>query len=491
MSALRSLGWIQLEVLLVLALVGLAAQCLHVFAVGCLRAPGRRWLALAAEALVAASIASLAMVFNGLLHGWEPMSAGLGNPDVSAVSLLWVNAPALGCCVARAVAERRWGLLADVVPLTLTLPPVLTALGGATAPVLVGCAAYLAFRTTYALGSDARRRRTVVSPIGAVDAIKRLPEAVLCGDADGRAVLVNDAMRGLAAEQGLSADLGDARGLRSALLSARRTGEPGHALLRTGDGRVWDLREDEVRLGPDACWRLLGVDVTEEKALHDSLKAAAESLARENERLGRGLAETQRLAEQEALLQVRCRVHDVIGQRLSILHRCLEDAASEEDLGPALALIASIQEDLTSSVSDPLTQFEATVDAFRLAGVDVRVTGALPGEPSVARAMADIAREALTNAVGHAHAREVSVSFVQTPSVAAMTVSNATNPHRPPVALPVEEGTGILSMRRGAALAGGRVEVSAQVGFEVRAVFPWATVEGSDGAARSSQKEQP
>ncbi len=94
---------------------------------------------------------------------------------------------------------------------------------------------------------------------------------------------------------------------------------------------------------------------------------------------------------------MRARVHDVIGQRLSILHRYLEEGRlDDESLEQIDPLLRSIAADLRSGgASEPAEQLGDIVHAFGLVSVQIDVEGALPEDARVAVAFLQIIRGGL------------------------------------------------------------------------------------------------
>ena len=80
---------------------------------------------------------------------------------------------------------------------------------------------------------------------------------------------------------------------------------------------------------------------------------------------------------------MKARVHDTIGQRLSILHRYLEDGSSNpEALDQVTELLRSMMEDLARADDEQSpTELASIVHAFELVGVRIEQIGSLPKAP--------------------------------------------------------------------------------------------------------------
>ncbi len=174
---------------------------------------------------------------------------------------------------------------------------------------------------------------------------------------------------------------------------------------------------------------------------------------------------------------MRARVHDVIGQRLSILHRYLEEGRlDDESLEQIDPLLRSIAADLRSGGdAEPAEQLGDIVHAFGLVSVQIDVEGELPSDARIAAAFLQIIREASTNATKHAQAHQVHVRLRQETSedgaVARMAVSN----DGAPAPVSYREGTGIPGMRHVAQNLGGSLEVHTAPPFTLTVSIPLAS----------------
>ena len=253
--------------------------------------------------------------------------------------------------------------------------------------------------------------------------------------------------------------------------------------MRTDAGAVWQLTFDEVKLGRQRCQRVMAADVTELVELNDELDAANAELASMEGALRESLAMVDATAELTALAHMRARVHDVIGQRLSILHRALEDSAlSREHLVELREIVDSIMDDLVLREHvDPAADLSSVVDAFGLIGVEIALDGCLPPREDVADAFVRVVREAATNAVRHAHATRVHVELDYAACVGAAgageaclqgcwTLSVVDN------GAPLKEGfvlgAGIPGMSKAIEEVGGALTVEREPQFTVRARVP-------------------
>ena len=154
-----------------------------------------------------------------------------------------------------------------------------------------------------------------------------------------------------------------------------------------------------------------------------------------------------------------------LDRMLRVLHP-IEPGTSEEPLAPTLADLEALADRVRATGREVGVRSDR-VDDLRLA-------------PGGARALYRIVQEALTNAVRHTTAGQISVDIVQLANGIVVEVGNALEPgheenslHRP------VPGRGLINMRERARLEGGEFEAGPVEGrFRVRATIPAVPTSG-------------
>ena len=401
---------------------------------------------------------------------------------------LWLNAAIFAYGVVLMVRYRRPVMLVELLLVVAVTPPVVFAMGSTWTVVLIAEGAFFLFRSIAALLMDVRNRQEDITAFSTIETINVIPVGILYLDPRGRPLLMNRCMRKNLVELHMPTDLHDMsdtwNGLRrlSAQMPESSKNRVRIDLDRFGEARaVVEVSPSEIRLFVcDAVMvsgrpleRIIGLDVTEYAHAHDRLAHANRLLELAGQELQAQIEEVKKVADNAVYLRMRARVHDVIGQRLSILHRYLEegrlDDESLEQIGP---LLRSISDDLRSGDSEPAEQLGDIIHAFGLVSVQIDVEGSLPEDTRVAAAFLQIIREASTNATKHAQAHQVHVHLWQEESngcdIARMTISN----DGAPAPVSYREGTGIPGMRHVAQDLGGSLEVHAAQPFTLAVSIP-------------------
>lgn len=403
--------------------------------------------------------------------------------------LLWANVAIAAYGVVLMVHYRRPVMMVELLLVAAATPPVVCVMGPVWAAVPGADAAFFLFRSIAALLMDVRNRQEDITAFSTIETINVIPVGILYLDPKGRPLLMNRCMRKNLVELHMPTDLHDMSGTWNGLrkLSAQMPESSKNRvridLDRFGEARaVVEVSPSEIRLfvcdsvmvSGRPFERIIGLDVTEYAHAHDRLAQANHLLELAGQELQAQIEEVKKVADNAAYLRMRARVHDVIGQRLSILHRYLEEGRlDDESLEQIDSLLRSIAADLRSGGdSEPAEQLGDIVHAFGLVSVQIDVEGSLPEDTRVATAFLQIIREASTNATKHAQAHQVQVRLWQEApdgcAVARMTISN----DGAPAPVSYREGTGIPGMRHVAQDLGGSLEVHATPPFTLTVSIP-------------------
>ncbi len=392
-------------------------------------------------------------------------------------ALLWFNLALAVVGLTLAIRYRKPVMTWEIVLFAACSPPVIDAAGAFAPYLFIADAAFLTFRVSAGLILDIRRFRNSITRLSAIEAVDRLPEGLAMADKGGRVLYMNDAMRWCLMELGFATDLSDVSMLWENLCEIAERGAapindvlPEGVRIQIGEDNVRLFKRDTAEVNGKTYRRLAAIDVTEEERLNVTIARTNGLLEQANRELEESLAGVREVARNEAMLHMKARVHDTIGQRLSILHRYLEDGSSNpEALDQVTELVRSMMEDLARADDEQSpTELASIVHAFELVGVRIEQIGSLPKAPTVAEAFVTICREAATNAVKHGQAHNVRIAFEESDGSYTLRVTNDG------LAGPSDfrEGTGLPSMREAVGAVGGTCQVTATQPFTLEAVVP-------------------
>ena len=334
---------------------------------------------------------------------------------------------------------------------------------------LIVASVYFFIRDLFFAHVSNQSKTSSVEAISLTEAVNELSSGVLGANTSGRILFMNDAMRDILGSLSLPTDLANAFVVLHNL-NPNWQSDP-ESKITLPNKKTFLLQVSGQTIGDEPCVLAIAYDITQEEQLNESLNRANAILQAQNKELQKTVSDITEAAHKDAVLQMRARMHDIIGQRLSILHRCLED----DDLSDAtVSRIRPILHNLVSDLSpeltaDPATELATIVDAFSLANVQISIAGQLPAANHDALLATRIIREAATNAVKHAQAKEVQVvmedATVAQPAAGASSTkvvpAQAAVEDVAPTALrltitndgtaptkPITEGSGLTSLRQ-------------------------------------------
>ena len=321
------------------------------------------------------------------------------------------------------------------------------------------------------------------------NAMDQLEHGVAFANLSGHYKLVNATMEGLLGRLGLTS-LTNHRVLRRQLCqlstevntanltdNARQNSlwtqdNDGISTLRVSepDGRTWLLTHQTIRDERREWNQLLAVDVSNYMALSHRL---SEEIASLQERQNLLVSETSRLNEalsRQLVLSTRSTIHDTLSQRISFVHRFLEDGVSDDE---RLSRLQSLLEDLPTELSQDRVEAspEIWLDTLRdlAAAVDLKlqISGSLPPDADKARMFTEVLREAITNVLIHTTSSEMEVHLGQDASSFWMEVSNPST-----METTLTYGTGLSNLESRLEALGGSLSVFTTPRFTLRARLP-------------------
>jgi signal transduction histidine kinase len=471
-------------------------QVVHLFLVAFQTAPkSRRFICILEVAILVHLALALILTVGAGLIGAPVLARAL--ESFSALGVLWVNAFFAAWAFALAIRARRVDFMLDALFMTLCTPMAITLFGAFWNLVALLDITWFLFRGLSGISRDLVRRSEGLSELSTAEALTGMPAGILVIGPAGGSTFMNVRMRECLSTLALPCDLGDQTQLWTRLSEIGRnladeanflgvpetmTEDKDRLLVNLPDGKICLFVQDTTG-GHRPSKMIVCLDITEVAHANAALAKTNRELEKAADELRTRLADIERVAQASAYLSMRSRVHDVVGQRLSILHRYLEmgmtDPASVAELE---RLLSSVMVDLRRDAeTDASAELEAIVEAFALVGVTVEIDGELPdGNNGVA--FTRVIREACTNSCWHAHAKRIFVEMKRTGDSVQIVITDDGESHPQPL---IERG-GITGMRRAITSLNGTLNVGWEPMFTVRAEIPVSsTTQARDNNADS------
>lgn len=241
----------------------------------------------------------------------------------------------------------------------------------------------------------------------------------------------------------------------------------GQQVFRLPDSSVWSISSHEIPIGHRTLILLTADDVTERWDAVKLLAQQNQALEKRGQELRHTIEHLRTICEAEEIARSKGRVHDLLGQRISLLLRVLRDNQQPDEtllIDFVRSFPAAIRENRTP---DPTRRLEMLRETFQGMDVSVEIRGELPENAEAAESFAEIAVECVTNAVRHGYATRIQFHFFQNDCWRMTVTDNGIPP-----AGPIREGGGIREMRRRVSRLGGTLELHTVPRFSIQIFIP-------------------
>ena len=324
-----------------------------------------------------------------------------------------------------------------------------------------------------------RRLRNTVGRHSVKAAMDTLPGAVCFFNPDGTVKLCNLQMHRLFRSLAQS-DLQTLSELRDALEGLDGTSgvvklpEAENTCLFP-DGRVWRYTQNEVTAPGGVCYtEALFSDVTELYEKQRELKkrnAQRKEMYRQIKVLSENVLE---LTREREILSAKTNLHDQMGAGITAIRQSLRQRSTSEENAKAIELLFSAVKIIKNDNESPVgrTDVEEFIYNARAVGVQIDMTGSLPGEEKRRRLFLLAMKECCTNAVRHADAKALLVRAEKTEGAYLLRIENDGTPP----AGEIRPRGGLRNLERYAAEYGGKVEIRSKPRFCLTVTVPAETV---------------
>lgn len=319
----------------------------------------------------------------------------------------------------------------------------------------------LIFRTvihTHLVWINSRSRITRLSIKEAID---RLSDGVLYSNASGKTIIENLSFTRILESIGFGG-IHRAENLWQRLTSLKNDESitmrmmDGNLMLRLRNSGTWLFSKQTIQWKHLKYTQLLALDITAEDIVTMEIEDANARLEIVGRQLAFAMETIEELERGREFLRMRTQIHDLLGQRLSILHQALDNSGSAADLMWLKPLLADLNTVITDTSSDsPEHEINALKASYCLIGTDIHVHGQLPENEKVAAVLINILRECATNAIRHARARNVTATFSEDDESIRLLVRNDGAPPDGDIV----DGGGITGMRFRVRELGGTLEM--------------------------------
>lgn len=207
--------------------------------------------------------------------------------------------------------------------------------------------------------------------------------------------------------------------------------------------------------------QIYAFDITKEYSTTIEIENKQNELKTKQTEILQMIENLDEIEKQKEVLTLKSKLHDIIGQRLFILHHILDVIDKKTfDLNSVKSLLKTMLDEIDNEdISEAQNLQNSIVTAFEMIGFNIEISGEIPKETPKAKALVKIIRECATNAIRHANATKL---FVNISDNKIEIYDNGKFANKS-----IIEGTGIKGMRLNAETLGGELIISKDNGFKV------------------------
>lgn len=363
----------------------------------------------------------------------------------------------------------------SIIPATLiSLPIAENALGGIYPWFFIGALLFFLARSVKISISSIRDIRTNISALSVKHAIDTLDTGVLFSESDGHILLSNNQMRNFMIST-TGKIFRNSKDFYNLLVSAKykskygKTELDGQIVYILQDGTALIFKKTEIFIKKKSYSHISVSDVSELWTLTVKLQVQNKELKEKSDQLKETMKNLHILSKEKELENAKIRAHDVLGRRLSVLLRIIQN---KEDID--YDLLKSLSNGLLKELKveknevEPHDQLKSIQQTFDTIGVDISFEGEFPDIKEKADLFVDIIREGSTNAVRHGLATEIKIKARKIDNQYALTISN--NGYTS--SSPIVPGSGIKLMRKKVKDLGGNFNIEKHPYFTLSVVIP-------------------
>ena len=170
--------------------------------------------------------------------------------------------------------------------------------------------------------------------------------------------------------------------------------------------------------------QMLIKNVTEED--QDTLQLAKQNtvLKASGTELKNMLRNLEAVTRQQVATHLRFYIHDLMGQRLTILQQLLYDKKNL-DYEKVLKILDEISGDMQKIEAETAeSKLKGILATYRDIGIQIRLVGTLPEDKNTANTFVAIIREGITNAIRHGHCTTVNIELLKENSKYVLNIAD-------------------------------------------------------------------
>lgn len=237
-------------------------------------------------------------------------------------------------------------------------------------------------------------------------------------------------------------------------------------LYRLQDGRIYSFHVEEIKVKNKLFHLLIASNASKQWKATYNLYKQNEELQRRNKELHTMLLNMESICEAEELLHIKEQIHSVLGHKITILLRSIQNHEDIDD-ETLLQFSNSLSKDIENSHEQHEYSIQRLKEEFIHLGITIKTHGRLPKDPVLKKVLYDIGMEGMINAIRHGYATKIDLTIKENEHEILFTIENNGTCKKI-----IHEGTGIQGMKRNLAKVNGSLQITTCPNFLLYITIP-------------------
>ncbi len=273
--------------------------------------------------------------------------------------------------------------------------------------IIIILSVYSLANVIFILVSYIYNRNTKITEYSIKEALDKLPLGVIISDYNKRIIFINGMMKNILEYNNISSRIklldlwNEVKGLDTVFRNFD------YAILQYND-MYYMFSFDNIVKDNRSYYQIICSEITNEINTLEEIKKINKELEEQGIQLKEYISKLENLEREKALIRIKTKIHDVLAQRLSIIHQYLDNDNINIDINELKKLINEMFEDIKGDNLEYESLLEGIKKSYGMIGMEINFIGNFDSINHFGSIL-KIVREAATNALRHSKATKLNV----------------------------------------------------------------------------------
>ncbi len=252
-------------------------------------------------------------------------------------------------------------------------------------------------------------KNTKITQYSIKEALDKLPLGIIISDENRRIIFINEIMNNIL-EYNLISSRIRLFDLWNEIKSLDTVFRNNNLAILEYKNMYYMFSFDNIVKDNKSFYQIKCSEITNEINTLDEIKRINEELEQQGIQIKEYISKLEELEREKALIRIKTKIHDVLAQRLSIIHQYLDNDNLDIDINELKKLINEMFEDIKDNNLEYESFIEGIKESYGMIGMEIEFIGNFDSINHFATIL-KIVREAATNALRHSKASKLTVKL--------------------------------------------------------------------------------